>query len=162
MIALEPDLVVISYGLNDLRCGTPVDVFINELDLMVRGIRRETHAVIVLVNVYHMTAYQDESGVWNRGDPQGAHRYNAHMRQYAEATNLLYADVYSAQGEAGWVVDKDGVHPNNLGHALIANKVFEAIATHCSCLSLRAFREAIAYPRWADACEAVLRTYRGL
>ena len=38
----------------------------------------------------------------------------------------------------------------------------ELIATHCSCLSRKSFREAEAYPRWADERESVLRTYSGL
>ena len=162
VIAHQPDLVTISYGLNDLRCGTPVEMFMNELDLMVRGIRRETQAVVVLVNVYYFTAYQDESGVWDRGDQERTNRYNADILRYAEENDLLFADVNSAQGEARWVIDKDGIHPNNLGHALIAHKVFEVIASHCSCLSRKAFREAEAYPRWADERESVLRTYSGL
>lgn len=162
VIAHTPDLVTISYGLNDLRCGTPIDLFLDELNLMVRGIRQATQAVIVLVNVYRVTVYCDGSGVWDRGDRAGANRYNAYLLKYAHANDLLFADVYSAQGEASWVIDKDGIHPNNLGHALIAHKVFEVIATHCSCLSRKAFREAEAYPRWADEREFVLRTYCGL
>src|SRR3989304_4984752 len=33
VIAHQPDLVTISYGLNDLRCGTPMDIFMSDLDL---------------------------------------------------------------------------------------------------------------------------------
>ena len=134
----------------------------SDLDLMVREIKTGTQAAIVLVSVYYITAYQDKSGVWDRGDREGTHAYNAAIRQYAEANDALYADVYSAQGAASWGVDKDGIHPNNLGHALIANKVFEVIATHCRCLSLKSSRAAENYFRWADAREQVLRTYQGI
>ena len=162
VIAFHPDLVTISYGLNDLRCGTPVDLFLADLDLLVRGIRKETQAVIVLIGVYSITAYRDGSGVWEHGDRQGTQQWNARLQDYADANNLLYADVYSAQGEASWGVDKDGVHPNNLGHALIAHKVFEVLATHCRGLSLKALQEAEEYRRWADAVESALRTYDGI
>ena len=40
--------------------------------------------------------------------------------------DALYADVFEAQGMAPWTVDPvDGVHPNNLGHRMIANRIFE-------------------------------------
>ncbi|NJD01104.1 MAG: exo-alpha-sialidase [Ruminiclostridium sp.] len=67
-----------------------------------------------------------------------------------DTKNTVEVWKYSAQGEASWVVDKDGVHPNNLGHLLIANKVFEVIASNCSCLSVKAYKEAVEYRRWSD------------
>jgi lysophospholipase L1-like esterase len=162
VIAHQPDLVTVSYGLNDMRCGTAIDLFMSELDSMVRTVREETRAVIVLIGLYHITAYDDQSGTWDRADPGVARAYDAALCRYAEGNGLLYADVFSAEGEADWLVDRDGIHPNNLGHALIANKVFGVLATHCSCLSQKAFREAEDYFRWADQREAPLRTDRGL
>jgi len=162
VIAHQPDLVTISYGLNDLRCGTPLELFLSELDCMTQTVQEETQALIVLIGTYHITAYDDQSGTWDRADRGTARAYDAALCRYAEGNGLLYADVYNAQGEADWLVDRDGIHPNNLGHALIANKVFEVLATHCSCLSRKAFREAEDYFRWADQRETPLRTYRGL
>lgn len=60
---------------------------------------------------------------------------------------LTYADVHDAEVCAEWIVDKDGVHADNLGHRLIANKIFEVIAKNCSCLSIKAFQEAENYPK---------------
>jgi hypothetical protein len=31
-----------------------------------------------------------------------------------------------------WIIDHDNVHTNDLGHRIIANKVFEAIVRNCS------------------------------
>jgi len=31
-----------------------------------------------------------------------------------------------------WIIDQDHCHPNDLGHRLIANRVFEAIVRNCS------------------------------
>lgn len=162
VISHAPDLVVISYGLNDMRCGTPVDIFLEDMDVMVKAIQMETKAVIVMLNAYFMTGFKEHSETWGHGDMKSTQVYNARMRQYAEINDVLYADVYSAQGQATWAIDKDGVHPNNLGHALIANKVFETIATHCSCLSINAFEEAEDYYRWADESEVAFKNYGGI
>lgn len=162
IICHEPDLVIIAYGLNDLRCGTPIDVFLQELDYIVKEVQKETQALIVIINTYFITGYKDFPGVWDHADIESAQKFNIHMQKYAQENGLLYADVFSAQGGADWVVDKDGVHPNNLGHMLIANKIFEVIAANCSCLSVKANKEAEDYGRWVDDNELPLRNYNGI
>jgi len=162
LTAFHPDLVTVAFGLNDLRCGTPLEVFMADLDLMVGGIRQTTEATIVLAGVYYMTGYHDHGAGWAHGDLEAAHRWNGRLQQYAAAGRLVFADVCGAQGQAGWTMDKDGVHPNDLGHALIAHSVFQAIATHCPGLSRRALRDAENYVRWADSVESALRTYDGI
>ncbi|NJD02390.1 MAG: SGNH/GDSL hydrolase family protein [Ruminiclostridium sp.] len=162
VICRKPDLIVISYGLNDLRCGTPIDIFLEDFDIMVKEIQKETKAIIVVVNTYFITGYKDYPEVWGQADIESTHIYNSLLQDYSKANGLLYADVYSAQGEANWVVAGDGVHPNNLGHLLIANKVFEVIASNCSCLSVKAYKEAVGYSGWADEHESSLRNYCGI
>ena len=44
----------------------------------------------------------------------------------------------------------DGVHQNDLGHRLVANRIFEVLAQSCSCLAKKT-REAERHsPRWRD------------
>ena len=142
VIENKPDLIVISFGLNDVRCGTPVDVFIEDMGKMIDVIKKETQGIIVLVNMYFITGYKKHGEVWGYADIASTREYNSQIEQYAAENDLLYADVFSAQAQADWVVDADGVHPNNLGHLLIANKVFETIASNCSCLSIKAYKQA--------------------
>ena len=49
-----PDLVIVSYGLNDARGGTPSQLFKEEMTSLVRSIRRGTHALIVLMGPYYI------------------------------------------------------------------------------------------------------------
>jgi hypothetical protein len=58
--------------------------------------------------------------------------FNVLIRQIAEANDLILADIYAAEGGVDWLVDEDHCHPNDLGHRIIANRVFEAIARNCS------------------------------
>jgi phospholipase/lecithinase/hemolysin len=40
---------------------------------------------------------------------------------------------------AAWMIDSEnGVHPNNLGHRIIADRIFNVLAQNCSCLSQKA------------------------
>ncbi len=160
VIEEKPDLVVISYGLNDMRCGTPVEQFKKDMNTLIRKIREKLpNCLMVLVNVYFMTDFQLGGDAWNRGGIEESRIYNLAIRQITERYDLLYADVHHAEGYAEWIIDKDGVHANNLGHRLIANKIFEVIAKNCSCFSIKAFQEAENYPKWRD--ESVLQTRVG-
>ena len=57
VIAHHPDLVVIAYGMNDMRSGMPVAAFCAELEGLITRIRQTLDPLIVLVNPYHMTLY---------------------------------------------------------------------------------------------------------
>jgi lysophospholipase L1-like esterase len=162
VIPFHPDLVLISYGLNDMRCGTPVHIFLEDLDAMVQGIRGRTGATILLLGVYFMTGYERHGDVWAYGSRVSTTAWNNSMREYATANDLLFADVYRAQGEADWGISEDGVHPNNLGHALVAQAVFQTIVAQSRGMGLKSFRDARTYVPWGDAFEGPLRTYAGI
>ena len=162
VIAHDPDLVAISYGLNDMRCGTPIAAFMADMEWMVREIRQETGATIVLLGVYYMTAYDGHGDVWGKGSRQTTRRWNNSLKRFAETNDLIFADVCAAQGDASWSVAQDGVHPNNLGHALIAHRVFEAVATRYCGIGLKCSRDSGDDSGWAEAAETALRTYAGL
>ena len=52
------------------------------------------------------------------------------------------------------MVHHDGVHANDLGHLVVANKIFEVLAQHCSGLALHTQALEQSAPRWRD--ESVL------
>lgn len=55
---------------------------------------------------------------------------------------------------------RDEQHPNNLGHFLIAGRVFEVIAANCSSMSHLAFDADRNFVEWRD--ESALTSYKGL
>ncbi len=126
VIAHRPDLVVIAYGLNDMRCGMPLTTFRDELEDLIRRIRSRLTPMIVLVNVYYMPAFQYYPP-FDRGSPQATMQYNELIRDVAAENRCVCADVWSAEGRCDYVVHPDTVHANKIGNMLIAQKVFEAI-----------------------------------
>ena len=135
VIQLDPDLVIIAYGLNDMRCNTPIEEFKMDYQKIISKIGKETNALIVLLNVYHMTKYCACEPFWNKGSIEKTQIFNFAIEKLAEKNGCIFADVYEAEGTADWLIDPDGIHANDLGHRLIGNRVFEAIANNCSCLS---------------------------
>jgi lysophospholipase L1-like esterase len=133
VIELEPDLLLLSYGLNDSRGGTPPEVFRQAYQELIDRIRAKINPVIVILNTYYMheVCYRD-CPHWEESNYEVTEIYNLVIKQIAEANNLILADVYSAEVGVDWIIDMDHCHPNDLGHRIIANRVFEAIVRNCS------------------------------
>lgn len=154
VVDYHPDLVLISFGLNDARAGTPVGQFIEDLRKVVLDVKAKTGAVVVIVNAYFMTDF-DRYDPFKLGSISSFKAYNAAEEDLAKECDVLYADVFDAEGMAPWTIDPDGVHANNLGHRLVANRVFEALAKNCSCLAESAIEARKSFQPWRD--ESVLR-----
>ncbi|HUQ94651.1 MAG TPA: SGNH/GDSL hydrolase family protein [Bryobacteraceae bacterium] len=154
VIEHRPDLVLVSFGLNDARAGTPVGQFIEDLRHIVVDIKAKTGAVVVVLNAYFMTDF-DRYDPFKLGSVASFKAYNAAEEDLARECGVLYADVFDAEGMAPWTIDPDGVHANNLGHRLVANKVFETLAKNCSCLAESSIEARKTFKPWRD--ESVLK-----
>lgn len=133
VIALEPDLLLLSYGLNDSRGGTTPEVFHRAYQKLIDLIRAKIDPIIVILNTYYMhEVLYNDCPHWEESNYEVTDVYNLVIQQIAEANNLILADVYSAEVGVDWIIDMDHCHPNDLGHRIIANRVFEAIVRNCS------------------------------
>ena len=126
VITHKPDLVVIAYGLNDMRAGMPLELFRNEMEDMICRLRKVLSPMIVLGNIYHMSAYNFYPP-FDKGSVETTKQYNAMLLDVAKANDCVYADVWQAEGQCDYVINPDTVHANKIGNMLIAHKVFEAI-----------------------------------
>ena len=136
VIAHEPDLLAVSYGLNDTRGGTPAKLFGEELRALVGQVREAIQPLIVLLGPYYMTDFLRGEEPWSRGSLDLFHRTNDETRRVAETSDCLFVDLLESYRAANWLVHHDGVHANDLGHRVVANKVFEVLASNCSGLAL--------------------------
>jgi len=151
VIALKPDLFVLAYGLNDMRAGMPPEHFREDMAQIIRDAKAACNPVTVLTTVYHMSAY-DWYPPYDVGSVAATQVYDLVIRQLAQEHGCILADIWDAEGQADWVIHPDTVHANDLGHLLIAHRVFEAIATSCSGVATRVTTEL------ARDREEVLRT----
>jgi hypothetical protein len=86
------------------------------------------------------------SGAWDQGNYDVTEIYNLVIEQLSEENGLILADVYSAEVGVDWIIDMDHCHPNDLGHRIIANRVFEAITRNCSFVACRMRDESLIRP----------------
>ena len=153
IIEQDPDLVIISFGYNDMRGGTPLPSFVRDLETVVSDIKNEADCLIVLLDTYFLPekGFQNPTGGtivgrrWHNANPAIKKEYDTALREIAKKFDLLFVPVSHAQGFAEWgLADPSGegdIHANDLGHTLIANKIFEVLATNCSCLAKKALDE---------------------
>lgn len=133
VIDLRPDLLLLSYGLNDSRGGTSPEDFAAEYQKLIDTIRAKIDPLIVLVNTYYMHEWlYDNCPNWEQSDYEVTEVFNDVIGGLAEANGLILADIYAAEVGVDWIIDPDHCHANDLGHRLIANRVFEAICRNCS------------------------------
>jgi len=130
VIAHRPDLLVIAYGLNDMRGGVTPEDFRRELEALIVQVRQTIDPQIVIVNVYHQTKL-DRFPPSNRGSQEAIRAYNGMLRETAKKLNCIHADAWAAEGGCDWVVHNDGVHANRIGNLLIAHRILEAIVHAC-------------------------------
>ena len=147
---VEPDLLVISYGLNDARGGTPIDMFCEELTDLVRRVRERIQPLIVLPGPYYMNDFTLGGAEWSHADLALFYAYNDAIRDTAAGLDCLFVDLLESYRDADWLVHHDGCHANDLGHRLVANKIFEVLASNCSGLALRTKALEQEIPPWRD------------
>jgi lysophospholipase L1-like esterase len=126
VIAKNPDLVVVAYGLNDMRAGMTVADFKAELVAVLDRIEAACNAMIVIANVYYQTAYCYYPP-YDKGGIPVTLEYNQMLLDLAGERGYVYADLYAAEAEADHLIHADAVHANKVGNMILANKVFEAI-----------------------------------
>lgn len=150
VIAHNPDLLVIAYGLNDARGGTPLALFREEMAALICRVRQRLKPLIVLLGPYHMTDFILGGAEWGHADLSLMHTFSEEIAAVAREQGCLFVDALAASGHTDWMVHYDGVHANDLGHRIIANRIFEVLAQSCSGLALRTQEAEKTSPRWRD------------
>ncbi len=177
MIAYRPDMAVYAYGLNDSRCGHPLDSFLAAYETIVAKTQDALpEALVVLVGPYWNLQYDAET--WS--DPKYAARfgkfgragddlvlaYNEAIAGLASRRSALFVDVYHVLEGAPWLLHGDACHFTDIGQRIIGLTVFCTVAASCSFLSRKskAIEEklnlSIGNTGGTDALPHVIETWR--
>ncbi len=134
VLSRTPDLVIISFGMNDSALDMPKwvqeDIFVSNLTFFITEIRkRGGECILVTPN------YIDESKYYTRHDPSAFDRvggagayvdsYCVLIRQVGTDLGVPVADVRSActQYEDKDLILTDGVHCTDLGYSLYSQEI---------------------------------------
>ncbi len=131
-LSLDPDLVTVSLGVNDLRAGVPVDTYQAQLDELVGRLRRGGATRVLVANLApldQLPAYVAGAGTTFPPVDQVLALLDAYDEavaavvagQGAELVDLHAVGLAArAEGVEGSLVSGDGFHPSTAGHARIA------------------------------------------
>lgn len=86
-------------------------------------------------------------------------RYNRATEAVAAGRDCLFVDLLAGYGNAPWLVHHDGVHANDLGHLVVAHRIFETLARSGPGLALHTRQLERTAPRWRD--ESTLKSDDG-
>lgn len=132
----QPNMVFVCFGLNDMRFGTPVEVFKEDLEqVLIKIIHQLPNTKIILTNVFHMTGW-DRYTPRDRGSIAHTKNYNQAIEKLGVKYQLPLADVSEAMAFQDYLIHEDGVHGNDLGHRIIGHRVFETIVQHTKILNV--------------------------
>jgi lysophospholipase L1-like esterase len=125
---IEPNLVTVLTGSNDVIRGEDADDFENELAEIFERLRDRTDGVIVAGNIPDLTQLPRF-----RRDPdddvtrERIEEFNEAIAGQAEDYDVLVVDLFAEPVEDDLVSDADGFHPNNEGHRRIAEEFLEVV-----------------------------------
>ena len=146
----KPDLLIISYGLNDARGGTPLGFFKEAMTKIVREVRKKIDPVIVIPGPYYMNDFGAGGKAWTNADLSLFEKFNRGVAQVAKREKCLYVDLLSSYNKTDWFIHYDGVHANDVGHRVVAHKIFEVLAQNCSGIATNTQRLERTSPRWRN------------
>ena len=136
-LELRPTLVTVWLNVNDLNAGVPVATYEQQLSQLVRALRQNGRARVLLANtppVDQLPVYQALAGTrFPPPDEVGAlvATYNQAIARVANDGGAELVDLHAAgvqaveEGTFASLISDDGFHPNTAGHARIA-EVFAA------------------------------------
>ena len=134
VVALQPEIVVINSGTNDIALnGGPYDenLTFNNILTMI-DIARANGIKVVLASCL------PAEGFWWRPEVKDSmekiKNLNARVKEYAHANNIIYVDYFSALlNDEGtgmreeYAYDRPAVHPNSEGYAVMEEVLLKAL-----------------------------------
>ncbi len=132
VIKLQPKVVVINYGTNDIAENTGAyneEHTFNNIKAMCDMARYNKIKVILCSTLPH------KGFGWNpniKDAMQKIRSLNARVKEYAKANKIQYVDYFSAMVSADGTqmrpeLSEDGVHPNMDGYAIMESLIMPAI-----------------------------------
>jgi lysophospholipase L1-like esterase len=125
---VEPGLVTVWTGANDLIRGEDADDFEDELEEIFERLRDRTDGVIAAANLPDLTQlprFRDDPD--DQVTQERIEAFNEVIAAQAEAHDVLLVDLHAEAVEDDLVSDEDGFHPNNEGHRQIADHFLAVI-----------------------------------
>ena len=131
-VGANPDLITISVGANDIVRSTRLAAFRQEFGNLIRTLRAETQAVIVVTNIPNFAQTPAVPGYLKLAAELRIRRINNVIRSVARQNDLILIDAFQyatmfMRQFPDEVLYEDGFHPSNVGYALWASSILTVL-----------------------------------
>lgn len=130
---IKPELVFIMYGKNDLIYGVKPSHFKFYLKQIVKKIKERSKTEIVLLTPNRLMLKKEDKKaspylkrIKEAADEEGVYFIDAHAAFDGQVLTKLFSRKFTERMAYFPIGEVDYIHPNELGHKLIAEKIMEA------------------------------------
>src|SRR5689334_17367551 len=131
-VALNPDLVTVGIGINDIGHGLTLEQFSKNYEEILSALKDKTHAQIVVANIPDVSsAPRIPSGMKSEYQRQ-IDQFSQRLEEIANRHGVAVFDVYSITKDElpshPEYISNDGFHPSDEGYELWATHMWPTVA----------------------------------
>jgi len=130
-VALNPDLVTVGIGINDIGHGLTLEQFSKNYEQILSTLKEKTHAQIVVSNIPDVSSAPRIPGALRSEYQRQIEQFSQRLGEIAERYGVTVFDVYSitkaelpAHPE---YFSSDGFHPSDKGYELWASEMWPTV-----------------------------------
>jgi acyl-CoA thioesterase I len=131
-VAMNPDLVTLGIGINDIGHGLTLDQFSRNYEQILRTLKEKTRAEIVVTNIPDISTAPRIPGPMRREYQQQIIEFSKRLEEIAVRHGVTVFDVYTITTKElpshPEYFSSDGFHPSDLGYELWAEQMWPTVA----------------------------------
>jgi len=131
-VAMNPDLVTVGIGINDIGHGLTLEQFSKNYEEILSTLREKTRAQIVVTNIPDVSSAPRIPGSLRSQYQQEIMRYSRRLEEIAGRHGATVFDVYTITHEQlashPEYFSADGFHPSDDGYELWATQMWPTVA----------------------------------
>ncbi len=131
-VALNPDLVTIGIGINDIGHGMTLDQFSQNFDEILSTLKDKTHATIVVTNLPDISSAPRIPNSMRSQYQRQIDEFCKRLEEIANKHSVTIFDIYTITKEElpshPEYFSADGFHPSDQGYELWATQMWPTLA----------------------------------
>ena len=131
-VALNPDLVTVGIGINDIGHGLTLEQFSKNYEEILSTLREKTRAQIVVTNLPDISSAPRIPGPMRNEYQQQIRRFSQRLEEIAARHSVTVFDIYTITHDQlsshPEYFSADGFHPSDEGYELWATEMWPTIA----------------------------------
>jgi lysophospholipase L1-like esterase len=131
-IALNPDLVTIGVGINDIGHGLTIEQFSSNFEQILSTLKEKTHATIVVTNIPDISSAPRIPSSMRSEYQRQIEEFCKRLEEIANRHGVTIFDVYTITKQElpshPEYFSGDGFHPSDQGYELWAEQMWPTVA----------------------------------